>query len=439
MKVSFFLKTPGADRSSVVGRVNWNSKTLKFGASISIKTDHWDKKSQRTKNANPSHPEDNVALDDLSTCIRKVYQSFKNTNGREPTTLEMGVLIAPLTPSEIRLQQQKEEKRKKVEEAKRKTFMEYYRDFIARSKAGTRIKKGSAEGATTDGTATMHKTTFNILNKFNPDLDFQNIDLVFYNDFVSWLHSKNYSTNYIGRQFKNLKAVLHEAEARGIAINPAIKTKYFANLAEEVEAIYLNESELAEIRAIDLSNNPSLDKVRDLFLIGCFTGQRFSDWHKITPQNIKNGFIEFVQQKNSTVSKTTVNIPLHVVVKEIFEKYQGKLPKPLSNQKTNEYLKEVVKLAPSLHSIESTTSTRGGKKVTISKAKFELVSTHTARRSFATNSYLSGIPSRTIMDITGHKTDKDFMKYIKVTPDEHAKIVQAHWDKKDAETIMRAI
>ena len=441
MKVSFFLKSPGAERSSIFCRVNWNSKTIKFGTNITTVCNHWDKQTQKFKQtiANPTNPEQNRSLKKLVSDVETQYLNFRNNNDREPNESELRDLIAPIIPSQRRVKELEEANKRKEEEAKRQTFIEYYRDFVVRSKAGTRIKKGHAEGATTNGTAKMHQTTLNKILEFNSKLDFQNIDLTFYNDFLSWLQSQNYRTNYIGRQFKNLKAVLHEAEAKGFAINAAIKTKYFANLAEEVDAIYLNEHELAEIKNIDLTNDPTLDKVRDLFLIGCHTGQRYSDWHKITPQNIKNGFIEFVQQKNSTVEKTTVNIPLHSVVKDIFEKYDGRLPKPFSNQKTNDYLKEVAKLATSLHTIESTTSTKGGKVVTISQPKFELVSTHTARRSFATNAYLSGIPCLTIMDITGHKTDKDFLKYIKVTPNEHARIVQAHWDKKDAEPIMRAI
>jgi molybdopterin converting factor small subunit len=441
MKVSFFLKSPGAERSSIFCRVNWNSKTAKFGTNLTTVCNHWDKLTQKFKQtlANPSNPEQNRYLKKLVSDVETQYLNFRNNNDREPTETELKDLIAPIIPSQRRAKELGEANKRKEEEAKRQTLIEYYRDFVARSKAGTRIKKGHAEGATTNGTAKMHQTTFNKILEFNSKLDFQNIDMVFYNDFVAWLHSQNYSTNYIGRQIKNLKAVLNEAEGRGIATNTAIKSKYFANLAEEVETIYLSETELAEIKGIDLTHDKTLDKVRDLFLIGCYTGQRFSDWAKVTPQNIRNGFIEFVQQKNSTVKKTTVNLPLHSVVREIFEKYEGKLPPPISNQKTNDYLKEVAKLAPSLHTIETTTSTKGGRQVTLSKSKFELVSTHTARRSFATNSYLIGIPSLTIMAITGHKTEKDFLKYIKVTPDQHAKIFQAHWDKTEPEPILRAI
>jgi integrase len=443
MKVSFFLKTPGAESSSIFGRVNWSSKTLKFGLSISILCKHWDQDNQKFRNttANPENPEQNRFLDKLRSSVGDQFQNFVNNNLREPDESELKDLIAHLLRSKRNVRERTEKEIRNQKEAKRQTFFEYYRDFIARSKEGVRFRKGKGEGATTKGTAKTHESTIRILIAFNPKLDFQNITLTFYNDFNKWLIAKNYSVNYVGRIIRNIKTVLNEATSKGIATHPDFKSPYFSSQSEEVDHIYLNESELEEIRAIDFSNNPTLDKVRDLFLIGCHTGQRFSDWSKITPQNINdNSFsIEIVQQKNSTVKKNRVAIPIHPIVAEIFEKYQGQIPPPTSNQKMNDHLKEVARLAPSLQTMETISKTKGGVEVSVSRPKCELVTTHTARRSFATNSYRLGIPSITIMAVTGHKTEKDFLKYIKVSPDDHAKIFAAYWSKPNPEPIMRAI
>jgi hypothetical protein len=214
MKVSFFLKSPRAEKSPIFCRVNWNSKTVKFGTNITTVCSHWDKQSQKFKQtlANPTNPEQNRSLKKLVSDVETQYLNFRNNNDREPNESELKDLIASFIPSQRRAKELMEANKRKEEEAKRQTFIEYYRDFISRSKAGTRIKKGHAEGATTNGTAKMHQTTFNKILEFNSKLDFKNIDLVFYNDFVAWLHSQNFSTNYIGRQIKNLKAVLNEAE-----------------------------------------------------------------------------------------------------------------------------------------------------------------------------------------------------------------------------------
>jgi integrase len=114
------------------------------------------------------------------------------------------------------------------------------------------------------------------------------------------------------------------------------------------------------------------------------------------------------------------------------------LPKSISNQKTNDYLKELGKLEDkkgkkllhSLNTIVSKSFTKGGVRVIENYQKWELLSSHTARRSFATNEYLAGTPTITIMAITGHKTEKAFLKYIKLTPNEHAKLLKLHWLKR---------
>ena len=92
----------------------------------------------------------------------------------------------------------------------------------------------------------------------------------------------------------------------------------------------------------------------------------------------------------------------------------------------NEYVKEVCKLA-GIDKIESETMTKGGKRITVNYPKYELITTHTARRSFATNQYLAGLPTLTIMKITGHRTETAFMQYIKITPKEHAQKLKEFW------------
>ena len=124
-----------------------------------------------------------------------------------------------------------------------------------------------------------------------------------------------------------------------------------------------------------------------------------------------------------------VIIPLHPVVNNILEKYNNELPRVITNQKFNKYLKEVTKEAK-LEDLVHKAITKGGVRKSTRHKKRELVTTHTARRSFATNLYKSGFPSRSIMQITGHKTEAAFLKYIKVTPEEHAKMLELHWKQQ---------
>ena len=210
------------------------------------------------------------------------------------------------------------------------------------------------------------------------------------------------------------------------------RKKRLGVLKEQTDAIYLTLEDLKDIELTDLTNKPHLDRVRDLFLIGCWTGVRFSDLKQIRQEGIEKDehgeFIEIRTQKTGN----DVSIPILPTVRRIIDKYKGDLPKPLSNQKMNDYLKEVGELA-GLNSQESKTLTKGGLRVTKTQSKFELVTTHTARRSFCTNNYLAGMDSISIMAISGHKSEREFLGYIKVTPREYANKIRAFWNMKEQE------
>ncbi len=249
------------------------------------------------------------------------------------------------------------------------------------------------------------------------------------------MHDLKFRYSTIGDNIKRLKTILNEATERGINKNLAFKSKYFSRVNEETDTIYLNEIELKEIEDLDLSNNIRLEKVRDLFLVSCRTGLRYSDYSVLKSDQIKNGFIETIQLKTSG----TVIIPIHDTVKRILNKYGGALPKANSNQKMNEYVKEIGEMIPSLHTPFSQTYSKAGNKVTVTNPKFQLISTHTARRSFATNEYLAGTPSLTIMAITGHRTEKSFLRYIRISPSDHAKILAMEWEKRKGIKDLKAV
>jgi len=224
---------------------------------------------------------------------------------------------------------------------------------------------------------------------------------------------------------------MSEATERGINTNLAFRSKRFQVVSENTPSIYLSEVELEELYKLDLSSNPRIERVRDLFLIGCWTGLRFSDFSNITQENIQDDQIEITTKK--TVEP--VIIPFHPVVKGIMSKYRGKypnsLPPAISNVKMNEYLKELGSMTEGLQITASTMITKAGIQKTTQHKKYELLTTHTARRSFATNLYLSGFPSISIMAITGHRTEKAFMRYIKITPDNNAKNLRLHWQNNN--------
>jgi len=277
------------------------------------------------------------------------------------------------------------------------------------------------------------------------DFKFEEIEQSFYDGFVSYLQSEiqdidqngkpkldkedkpillkeSFTANSVGKHIRILKLMLNEATIQGY--NTSTYYNSFHVFTEEIDNVYLNETELQQLEDKDFSKTPYLDRVRDWFLLLAWTGCRFSDLEKVGKTDIKDGYISFRQQKTNT----KVKIPLHPVVLKILEKYKYNLPEPISNQRFNEYIKEVVKLAE-INSIELLTITKGGQRVTEKYEKWELVSSHTGRRSFCTNMYKREFPTLMIMSISGHKTEKSFLKYIKVKQDEHAEMMKKAWEK----------
>ena len=201
--------------------------------------------------------------------------------------------------------------------------------------------------------------------------------------------------------------------------NSTIESRKFRVLTAEVENIYLNETELRAIAAVDLKGEKAKEIARDVFLVGCYTAQRYSDYSTINEGNIRkleNGqtVIDLIQHKTGN----HVVIPARPDVLAILAKYGNTLPKSYE-QKVNKHIKEIAREAGIIEPIEIEYIENGEKKrKTVEKC--DLVKTHTARRSGATNMYLAGIPSIAIMKVTGHKTEKEFMKYLKISQEETA-------------------
>jgi len=305
---------------------------------------------------------------------------------------------------------------------KKHTLFSYIQHFIDNAKTRTNIKTGNPVSYKM---RREYQVTFNYLKEYAKkykEPDFIDIDMEFYQQFVSMLRNKGLATNTIGKKVQTLKIFLNSATEQNINHYFKYKSRNFATITEESDNIYLTKEELNKMYNYDFSNNPRLEKVRDLFIVGCWTGLRYSDLTQITPDKIQGDAIRLKQQKTGK----GVVIPLHYTVKEILNKYDGILPKSISNQKYNEYLKEVAEITE-IDEVFIKTQSHKGLKTEKRYKKYELISSHTARRSFCTNAYKDNIPTLSIMAISGHSTEKAFLKYIKVDAEEHAKKVLKIW------------
>lgn len=167
----------------------------------------------------------------------------------------------------------------------------------------------------------------------------------------------------------------------------------------------------------------ALNLAKNKFLIGAFTALRVSDFNRLDEVNIKTGFISIAPAKG-TAKNEPVIIPIHPVIKEILANGFN-IATQVSDQKLNKHIKEVAQLVGITEPV-TIARTEGTKVVERTQPKYKLISTHTARRSGATNMYLAGIPSISIMKITGHRTESSFLKYIKISQEENARLLAKH-------------
>ncbi len=307
-------------------------------------------------------------------------------------------------------------------------LFEYIETFIKDSETGRRLIDG---GNVNERTIKRYRTTQSILLDFSKQykrpLDFNTIDIDFYKDFNSFMAKvKDYAPATMGKHVSTLKTFLREATENGINTNLKFQSKAFKVVETESDSIALSEEELNAMYLLDLSNNTRLEKVRDLFMIGANTGFRFSDFTDIKPDNIKKDGKDFVLDIIQYKTKNQVVVPLNKVSLEILQKYDNQLPPAITNQKFNEYIKEIAQMVEALHEPQTRAITKGGKQFEETVPKWQLVSSHTARRSFATNAYERGTPAISLMQITGHRTEKSFLKYIKTSKKKHADIVRKH-------------
>ncbi len=259
------------------------------------------------------------------------------------------------------------------------------------------------------------------------EITFQSFTYQFYHD---WCHFLAYEyvrrdklvglkNNSIGKSVKNLKSFLNYC-IQTKKIEP-IDLSAYKTIQEEVDHIYLKSDEILAISKLDCSSDSELEKVKDFFIIGCYTGLRFSDISRIKPQYIHDGLLQIRQKKTSG----KVIVPLRPLAKAILKKYGYSSPN-VTSFVFNKRIKDLGELA-NINTPVELQHKRGSIKESKTYKKYELISSHTCRRSFCTNAYLDGIDVQLIMKISGHKTEKAFRRYLKLSSLEAALKLKEAW------------
>jgi len=427
-EVNFYLKKPDASGKSLIYlqyKYNGRRCVFAFGQTVWNKSDKqtdWNKSKQRVKK-NTQTTEDgkrslNDLLDNLSRVCEKTYNEQLKNGIPEPEVLKA-------TMQAFINQNDKGEVNKPTLYGLIERFIANEISYKGRSKSNNTLKTY----ITTKG----HLQEFEKSHKYK--IDFEAITLDFYYKYVSFLQKKKnpLSVNAIGKDIQILKVFMGEAVDLGYTNNLQYMHKKFAVTRVDTDAVYLTDDEILKLYQHDFSDSKKLEQVRDLFVFGCYVGLRFSDYSDVKPENIVTidgeRFIKLITKKTNDL----VIIPCNPVVLQIFQKYKANhnnLPKSISNQKFNEYIKDVLE--------EAKFNEVGRLATDQTKELWECISSHTARRSFATNYYLQGFPTIDLMKITGHRTEKSFMQYIRATKLQTAKRLQVHIKKNWSNYLFKA-
>ena len=403
MRPRIYLDHTAKDRAVLIMKFTYKKGTrLNYSLGIETKPRWWNKTKQRLTSSHPYAANYNTTIEIVINKTIEVYNRYMFSGE-----------LDKLTTNKFR------EELKKAQgliEDNRITFLVFYIEHIKNYNESTRR---------------TYNTTYNRLisfQKWYKKFDFEDIDF-------DWLQSfEFYSFNILelkpntaAKSIKQVKVILRESYERGLHRNTIFDNRKFKIEETQTEGVYLNLDELSKIYHHQFDSE-ALGKIRDIFILACFTGQRISDWSKLKKANIryrdnKAFFIIHTQKTN-----TEVSIPLHPVVEIICKKYSYDIPS-VKDQVFNRKIKEVCKLVGIKQKIIRTEYEKG-KPYKQSYLKYQLISSHTARRSFATNMYQSGVELEKIKHVTGHKKIETLELYIKSSAlDKGAVIAKADFFK----------
>ena len=285
------------------------------------------------------------------------------------------------------------------------SYLQYYTDNYKSQIGKTRTSWGKFASLLT------HLQEFE--SESDRPVDFNTIDWQFRDDFLKWMYAapRSFAINNASKHLASLRHVMRDAFRRGVHGNRIFEDNSFGvKRVKTKNKVRLTVSELHKIEAYDLSDHPTLDKVRDLLIYASWTGLRVSDWYKVGRANFREIGDGLYIELATTKTKTKVLIPVVPQVEQIFDKYDYKLPK-IVEQTFNRLVKQLCKSAIPESRFTRVYSNQGVRKEE-QAFKYDFVSSHAGRRSFASNMYEATKNAYPIMQITGHTTEAMFHKYI---------------------------
>ncbi|OWK97381.1 integrase [Kaistella haifensis DSM 19056] len=382
-------------------RIKWDGNIVAFNLGYRVEIQKWSTETQRCK-ANTTHGNKKVS----ASVINRKIQLFESACEKTFQKYEIDDLIP--NQDQFREWFNVEIGRTPKEELKsEKNFFEIYDMFV---------NEESINSQWNFRTLQKMKTQKKVLEEFDHDISFEKFNEQYLSNYQRYLEGKNHKNSTISKELAALKWFLKWAMKKGYTksgefekFKPKIK-----NVQKKI--IFLNKSELKRFTEYEIPTDKSyLEKIRDVFLFQCFTGLRYSDVFNLKRSDVKDGYLEI------TTLKTADNliIELNSYSRKLLNKYidvefeHNKALPVISNQKMNDYLKELAELAE-IDELVTQTYFKGNERIEEVLPKYSLMSTHAGRRTFVCNALSLGIPPQVVMKWTGHSDDKAMKPYIDI-------------------------
>jgi integrase len=410
--VNFNLKDKDAKGKTLVFlNFNYDNKRVKISTGISIHPKNWNGKKMRVKELMeiPEYSDYNEILDNQSTCMKDVYRKFEKEGYFPKPDILKNEFLASLN--------------KPVNTNIKKDFWGHFDDFVKYKKETKVSTVGDYDNALRKhikGTEEYHNIpiTFEYIKK--PIEGFVNhLDFYLNNKCLNSTGFMGLKANTIGKQHKNLKVFLNWCFDN--EITPKFNLSHIKTITEESDAVYLTQKEVNKIKNIKLDDeNENL--VRDVFLIGIDTALRYVDLCKLKKENIKGKDLHIIPSKQRNYSNRKLIIPISPTVRAILKKYNN-IPPNYPYKKSALFIKTIQKIAEKCEINEEYTFVNQYKneKIETTNFKYNLITTHTCRRTFCTLMYFDKkMPAAAIMKFSGHLTERSFLKYLKMDNQETA-------------------
>ena len=398
MNIRFFLKEPKLAKETMLYiTATIGGKRMKRSIGVRVKPSNWT--GTKVKTLARDSVAQNLKIENASKILKEIEREY---------------LLQGIPLSKEIVEKEFDQRINPEKEKVQKSFIEVFNDFIL-----------SCKPTKSENTIKTYNTCKRHLSKFSREkkisLNFENIDMSFYDDLLAYFLSNNFLNTTISKYIKVLKTFMKWSNERGYHSNMICNR--FRTFKEDSEKIKISADIVEKLRMTDFEDEYK-NIVKDLFILSCYTGLRFSDIQSMKEDNVSSDFLKIHIKKTREV----LEIPLLDVPKQIIERHlekYGRLKVP-TNQFCN---REIKKMFEKIQFDDNVSFTKhsGKKNIVIERKACDFVTMHYGRTFFVTNSLVNGMNEETIRKITGHKDYKSFKKYVQFSKEMVAESLLTAW------------